>query len=256
CKNVTYDNVHLFSRVVGNNDGLDIVDCWNVVVSNSFFDCGDDCICPKSDSFMGVKNLVVTNCIIKSESNGIKCGTGSIGSFTDITISNCVIYDSRFAGIALEIVDGGTMERIAVNNITMHNVNGGIFVKIGQREGEKPGTIKNISFTNIIADGIGAWRPNTQTYYHKPSEGTKIGMSIVGQPGYCVENVTLSHIYMQFAGGGTLEDVARVMEDKPKVYPEYSNFGITSAYAFNVRHVKGIQFNNVTSGSQYSFCFA
>ena len=105
---------------------------------------------------MGVKNLVVTNCIIKSESNGIKCGTGSIGSFTDITISNCVIYDSRFAGIALEIVDGGTMERIAVNNITMHNVNGGIFVKIGQREGEKPGTIKNISFTNIIADGIGA----------------------------------------------------------------------------------------------------
>ncbi|MHA4845034.1 glycoside hydrolase family 28 protein [Flavitalea antarctica] len=53
CKNITYDNIQLISRVVGNNDGLDIVDCWNMVVSNSFFDCGDDCICPKSDPTWG-----------------------------------------------------------------------------------------------------------------------------------------------------------------------------------------------------------
>ena len=35
----------------------------------------------KSDSHFGVENLTVANCIMKSESNGIKFGTGSIGYF-------------------------------------------------------------------------------------------------------------------------------------------------------------------------------
>jgi len=50
---------------------------------------------------------------------------------------------------------------------------------------------------------------------------------------------------MQFAGGGTKEHAEIVMEDLPAVYPEYRNWGITPAYAFNCRHVKNIQFNNV-----------
>lgn len=245
CTQATIDDIKVRSRVVANNDGLDIVDCHNVTVSNSYFDCGDDGICPKSDGKMGVKNLVITNCMIKSESNGIKFGTTGIGGFEDVTVSNCVIYDTRLSGLAFEMVDGGTMDRIVVNNITMHRVNGGIFIKLGQRSGSKPGILRNISISNVIADGVGAWRPDVDDNYHKAPLDRRIGMTITGQPGFPVENVTLSNIYMQFAGGGKKEDAGRIMADKPAPYPEYSNYGITPAYGLNCRYVKNLKFFNL-----------
>ena len=246
CNNVTVDDISVISRVVANNDGLDITDCFNTRVANCFFDCGDDAICPKSESPVGVKKLVITNCILTSESNGIKFGTASTGGFEDVAISNCHIYDTRLAGIALELVDGGVFDRIVINNITMHNVNGGLFIKLGHRRGNTPGILRNVMVSNLIADGIGLWQPDTTAFYFKPPKGSpKIGMCIAGQPGYLVENVTLQNIYMQFAGGGTQADAERIMEDMPQSYPEYNNFGITPAYAYNCRHVKNLRLNNL-----------
>src|SRR5690606_28906015 len=98
---------------------------------------------------------------------------------------------------------------------------------------------------NIIADGIGAWLPDTASDYYKDAHDQRIGMTITGQPGYPVENVTLSNIYMQFTGGGTAEDAGIVMTDKPKSYPEYTNYGITPAYGFNCRHVKNLTFQHM-----------
>ena len=246
CNNVTVDDISVISRVVANNDGLDITDCFNTRVANSYFDCGDDAICPKSESPVGVKKLAITNCIIKSESNGIKFGTASQGGFEDVAISNCLIYDTRLAGIALELVDGGVFDRIVINNIVMQNVNGGLFIKLGHRRGDTPGILRNVMVSNLIADGIGLWQPDTTVTYFKPPKGSpKIGMCITGLPDNMVENVTLQNIYMRFAGGGTREDAQRTFEDTPSVYPEYNNFGITPAYAYNCKHVKNLRFDNV-----------
>jgi polygalacturonase len=246
CDFVTADDIKVLSRVVANNDGIDVVDCHNTTITNSYFDCGDDGICPKSESARGVKKLVISNCIVKSESNAIKCGTSGIGGFEDVTITNCVLYDTRLSGLALELVDGGVMNRVAISNITMHNVNGSIFIKLGKRKGDTPGVLKNVYINNIIADGIGHWQADTAAYYFKPAHEQRIGMSIVGQPGYAVENVSLTNICLQFAGGGTTADAARTMNDRPAVYPEYTNFGITPAYGINCKYVKDLYLHNIT----------
>jgi polygalacturonase len=245
CELITVDGISIFSYVVGNNDGIDMIDCNTVKLSNSTFNCGDDAICMKSESKTGVKNVVITNCIAKSGSNAIKMGTAGIGGFEDITISNCALSDTRLSGIAIEMVDGGNINRVTVSNITMHNVNGGLFIKLGKRNGDKPGTLKNIIVSGMIADGIGDWRPDTTASYFKRNHDTKIGMSIVGQPGYLIENILLSNIYLQFAGGGTEADGKRIMPDKPESYPEYNNFGITPAYGMNLKHIKNIQLNGI-----------
>lgn len=245
CVNVSVNNISVISRVIANNDGIDIVDCYHVNVSDCYFDCGDDAICLKSNYNVGVKNVVITNCIIKSESNGIKFGTGSVGGFCDVAISNCVIRETRLSGIALEVVDGGIMERIAIDNITMHKVNGSIFIRLGQREGDKPGKLRDVKINNVIADGIGLWRPEINPIYRKINKNPKIGITITGQPGFSVENVSLSNIYLQFAGGGTLEDAERIIDDNPHPYPEYNKFGVTPAYGFNCKHVKNIVFDNI-----------
>jgi len=86
---------------------------------------------------------------------------------------------------------------------------------------------------------------DTTVAYFKKHHDPKIGMSITGQPGYLIENVTLSNIYLQFAGGGTLSDAKRVMPDKPESYPEYNNYGVTPAYGINLKHIKNIQLNGI-----------
>lgn len=245
CHYVTIDDLTVLSRIVANNDGLDIVDCHNVKVSNCYFDVGDDAICLKSHCDIGVKNTVITNCIAKSESNGIKFGTRGDGGFEDITISNCVIYDTRLSGITLQMVDGGIIDRITINNIIMHDVNGSIFMKLGHRKGDTPGILRNVMISNIIADGIGCWKADTSASYHKAEHDQRIGISIVGVPDYEMENVTLSNINLQFAGGGTEEDWRREIGDKVSVYPEYSNYGVTPAYGLNCRYVKDLCLNNI-----------
>ncbi len=62
----------------------------------------------------------------------IKFGTESNGGFKNITISNCVFDHCR--GLALETVDGGPIEDIAVTNITMRDVTTApIFLRLGRR---------------------------------------------------------------------------------------------------------------------------
>jgi hypothetical protein len=245
CNNVLVDGVSVISHAVANNSALELDDCHGVRVSNCYVDVGDDGICTKSYSSYGVKNVVITNCVIKSLSNGLKLGAVSKGSFEDITFSNCVIYDTRLSGITIQNADGSRVERVTFTNITMHNVNGGIFFKIGARNNVKPGMIKDVMISNVIADGVGCWLPDTSQPYHKEAFDSRIGVGLAGQPGHRIENVRFDNIYMQFAGGGTEEHAGIVMEDLPGTYPEYRNWGITPAYAFNCRHVKDIQFNNV-----------
>ena len=45
--------------------------------------------------------------------NGFKLGTESTGGFDNIVFSNSVIHDTLINGIALEMVDGGSLGRVA-----------------------------------------------------------------------------------------------------------------------------------------------
>ena len=245
CDDVVINDLSIHSRINANNDGVDLVDCRNVRLSNSTFDCGDDAICLKSESERGCQYITIANCVVKSESNGIKFGTASVGGFRDIAITNCVIHDTRLSGIALEAVDGGTIDRVVVSNVTMNTVNGGIFLRLGKRHCETPGALRNVQISNVVATGIGAWRPDTKASYYKDNRDPRIGLSIAGLPGHVVENVTLSNLRLQFYGGGTADDAARELEEKPANYPEYSMFGVTPAYGFYCRHVRGVKMRDV-----------
>lgn len=65
CENLKIDGITVDSKAFWNNDGLDIVDCKEVVVSNSFFDAADDAICFKShDATKRCENIEVRNCVL------------------------------------------------------------------------------------------------------------------------------------------------------------------------------------------------
>jgi hypothetical protein len=247
CDRVRISGITVWNHATWNNDGMDIDACHDVVVSNCLLDTDDDGICFKSTLDRACENITVANCVISSHCNAIKMGTETNGGFRNIGISNCSILSPRFtqnkfgqqrglAAIALEIVDGGDMDRIAISNISIQGMNTPIFLRLGDRgrpvqEGmPKPpvGKLRNVSLSNIVATG---------TSY--------TGCSITGLPDHPIENVSLSDISLGFEGGGTAEHADREVQEQPERYPECDMFGVLPAYGFYCRHVKGLRFRNV-----------
>ncbi|MHC4167473.1 MAG: glycoside hydrolase family 28 protein, partial [Planctomycetota bacterium] len=161
CDDVRISGVTVRSRVNNNNDGINIDSCRRVVISDCNISSGDDAIVLKSTSARICRDVTVSNCVVSSRCNGLKMGTESNGGFKNIVMTGCAIYDTRLAGVALEIVDGGTMDRVVVSNITMDKIGAPIFLRLGNRarrfrkDTEKPGVgaMRNITISNIEATG-------------------------------------------------------------------------------------------------------
>ena len=236
CENVYLHGMTVASRVNANNDGIDIDSCDRVRIADCDISSGDDAIVLKSTSARPCRNVTVTNCVLSTACNALKLGTESNGGFENIAISNCAVYDTRLAGIALEIVDGGVMECVNVSGVTMNKVGAPVFVRLGNRarpfqEGTgKPGMgrLRNVIISNVQATGAG-----------------KTGCSITGLPKHLVEHVTLENVRLWFDGGGTREDAQRAVPELPDKYPEFSMFGVLPAYGFYCRHARKLTFHNV-----------
>lgn len=252
CEDVLIDGITVNSFVAWNNDGIDIDSCSEVRISNCNINSGDDAIVLKATSDRPCKNVVVTNCIISSHCNAFKLGTESNGGFMNIAFNNSVIHSTRLAGIALEMVDGGNLERISIDNISMENCGTAIFIRLGNRarpflskgpgggnaawtlDNKKDaiipgmGLLSDVMISNIQATGIG-----------------KVGCSITGIPDHPVQNITLKNVRIEYIGGGTSDLIDRDIPEVEKNYPEYGMFGTLPSYGFYVRHANNIRFENL-----------
>ncbi len=236
CDDVRITGITVKSLVNHNNDGIDIDSCRRVVISDCNINSGDDAIVLKSTSARVCRDVAISNCVLSSRCNALKMGTESNGGFQNIVITGCSIYDTRLAGVALEIVDGGTMDRVVVSNITMNEAGAPVFLRLGNRarpfkkDMETPcmGVMRNITISNIEATGA-----------------NPTGCAISGLPEAAIENLTLSNIRLSFEGGGTRADAEREIPEKAAGYPEYSMFGKLPAYGLYCRHVRGLKLFNV-----------
>jgi hypothetical protein len=73
----------------------------------------------------------------------------------------------------------------------------------------------------------------------------RYGSIISGIPGHEVEDVRLSNIRIIYQGDGTKEQAAVEPPEKERDYPEPSMFGDIPAYAFFIRHAKGIKMSDI-----------
>jgi len=248
CDKVYIHNIDVYNHCNKNNDMIDVDGCHDVRISDCIGDTDDDGITFKSTSGRANENIVVTNCLLSSHCNAIKMGTESNTGFKNVAISNIVVRPSKktdrsiggipngHSGIALEIVDGGIMDGVVISNIRIDGVECPIFIRLGNRarpyyEGQKiegAGLLQNVSISDIIA-----------------TNAKKTGCSISGIPGFPVRNISLSHISIEFEGGGTKEDFLREVLEKEKAYPEYDMFDILPAYGFFIRHAENVRFSDV-----------
>ncbi len=251
--NLTIDNLIIDT----NRDGMDIDSCKNVRISNcSVNSPWDDGICLKASHALGearvTENVTINNCAVSGYDEGtlldgthqrktshrggamgrIKLGTEAGGGFRNITISNCTFDYCR--GLALEQVDGGVLEDIAITNIAMRDVtNAPVFIRLGARlrapGATVAGKVRRIMITNIVASGVS---PNH-------------GILIAGLPDHPIEDLVLANLQIHYLGGGTMEQAARVVPEMPKAYPDPHEFGTIPSWGLFIRHAKNVQVRGV-----------
>ena len=249
CNDVTIHNVTIDT----NRDGMDIDCCQNIAVSDCRVNSpNDDGICPKSSYALGrnvpTENLVISNCQVSGFKEGtlldgtmqdgnraygrIKFGTEANGGFRNCAITNCTFR--HCLGLALEEVDGGTLENMTISNLSMIDVIGApIYLTTGKRNRGPDVTtvsqVKNILISDIVATGCDA----------------QSGIQIAGLPGAPIEGVRLENIRLLFKGGGTKESAERVPPELGTGYPEPSKLGTMPAYGVFARHVKDLEIANL-----------
>jgi polygalacturonase len=254
CKNVTIDRITVDSKSYWNNDGVDIVDCDSVSVTNSYFDAADDGICLKSHSPDFVcQNVYIHNNTIRTSANGIKFGTASLGGFRNIKIVNNLVFDTFRSAITFAAVDGGIVENVIVDSLRSINTGNVIFLRIGERRAGNKGKMNNIRISNVYAE-VPATKPDAGYNYEGPVEDMPRNISpssIVGLPDAMIENITLKNIEIHYPGGGNAAFARVGLDELDKVpemaasYPEFSMFKELPAWGFYIRHAKGITFENV-----------
>jgi polygalacturonase len=262
--NLTIDNV----RADADRDAFDIDCCKNVRISNCNINSPtDDGLCLKSSFGLGyakaTENVTIVNCHVYGYDHGtlmngtfkteikdeapdakhsitgrLKLGTESNGGFKNIAVSNCVFEHSR--GICIESADGGIIEDVVMDNITMRDITDTpFFIRLNARmrgpEGTPVGVCKRITLSNINVYDVGG-RPKF------PEVGA--GM-VMGIPGYYIEDVTLSNIRIYYRAGAGKEAVNKDVAENTDMYPDPYRWHSLPAYGMYFRHVKGLRVNDV-----------
>lgn len=255
CRNLEIDNITVESDAYWNNDGIDIQDCINVRLTNSFVNSADDGICIKSQSSEHLcDSIYISNCTVRSSASAVKFGTVSHGGFKNVIIKNIKVYDTFRSAIAVEVVDGGTLDNVLIEGITATNTGNAIFIRLGERsKKEQMGVLRNLTLRNIKAEVV-LERPDYEYEIRGPALPffhNTFPSSITGIPGFLIENLTLENIDITYPGrankGLAHAPLSRLNQvpEKIKDYPEFSMFGELPAWGFYVRHVKDLTMKNV-----------
>jgi hypothetical protein len=157
----------------------------------------------------------------------IKLGTESNGDFRRIRIQDCRFERSR--GLAIESVDGGTIEDVRAEGLTMDEVTTApLFVRLGARlrgpEGTMPGAIRNVEIRGLAARG----------------GDPRFAATLAGLPGHPLECVRLRDLDLRYAAG-FVGEAPPPPPELADAYPEPSMFGPTPAWGLWSRHVTGLE---------------
>jgi polygalacturonase len=184
CRDAVVSGVRIDNPlVVPNNDGIHCTSCINVQISDCVISAGDDAIAitsigdPRHNQILGgdllgpgtTENITVTNCSLQSRSAALRVGyTG--GDIKNCAFSNIIIRESN-RGLLVNVRDDGSVENVLFSNIiiqtrlhTGHWWGHGEPIQVSAianaPEIKKLGQIKNVRFSNIIAEsesGIVVW---------------------------------------------------------------------------------------------------
>jgi hypothetical protein len=247
CEDLLVEGLTVENQANFNNDGLDIDGCRRVIVRNCFINSEDDGLCFKGASQRPMEDVLVENCRIYSTCNAVKFGTDSQGDFRRILVRNLEVGgpDGKMrslnrkladSGVSWEVVDGGTVEDILVRQIKIVRAQSPLFMRLGDRGRTRPEQPKPAPgrLRRVVFDGI-TGRDN----------GTR-GSYFLGIPERSIEDVAIRDLRLSVGASNDPATAADSVGEMRSDYPDSKMLGhISPAYGLWTRHVQGLTLTDV-----------
>lgn len=224
-----------------NTDGINPDSCRDVRITDCTVDVGDDCITLKAGTEDTVdpppcERIIISGCHLLHGHGGIVLGSETSGGIRNVVVSNCILHETD-RGIRLKTRRGrgGTVEGLQVFNLIMDGVMcpfvfnmyyycgpGGkeesVRTKAPQPIGDRTPVLRDVSISGVSARNCTA----CAGFFYGLSE----------QP---VEGVTMRDVRVEMASGAAKCRPA-MMDDCPEM----------SGAGFFLRNVRRACFSNVT----------
>ncbi len=185
CENVTVRNVKIISHGP-NTDGVDPESCKNVLITQCYFDTGDDCIAIKSGRdedgrkiARPAENHIVENCEMKDGHGGVVIGSEISGGAKNIYAVNCTMNSpnlDRILRLKTSSSRGGVIQ-----NVFMKDIKVGVYKEAAitcNMFYENPGnfmpTIRNIWVENVDVEQGGKYGIYIHAYKESPVQNLRL----------------------------------------------------------------------------------
>jgi polygalacturonase len=185
CENVTIQNVKIIAHGT-NTDGVDPESCKNVLISNCYFDTGDDCIAIKSGRDEDgrrinrpAENHIIENCEMKDGHGGITIGSEISGGAKNIYAINCTLSSPNL-DIILRLKTsssrGGIIQNVFAKDIKVGTYKNSAvsFNMFYEVPGNFMPTIRNIWVENMDVEKGGEFGIWAKAYKESPVENFRM----------------------------------------------------------------------------------
>lgn len=215
-------------------DGLDLVDCGQVLVEDCRFDTGDDAVCLKTHSPRGLRDITVRRCRLRSFTNAVKLGTPTYGPVEDLLFEDLVIVGTRYAALAVEVLDGSAARRITARRISVRESGAAFFVLAGGRNSTWAGAtvpvgqLEDLVFEDWEATGLsGSW-------------GHLISGTLRPEGRWVPRRIRLSRLRLVWAPGPVPAQIPPEPPEYAGQYPDCHLWGDLPAAGLWIRHAEEV----------------
>jgi hypothetical protein len=239
CDRVRITGISIINdRHTPNGDGINPDSCRDVIISDCYFNTGDDCIALRSDAgrltdkHKPCENITVTNCVMITPCCAVRIGYVGDAPIRYCTFSNLVMVNTR-TGINMLVPriqqqadrlvseHGPAIHHISFSNIQM-DTRIGWYLWVGE-EASAPGGIRDIRISGVTGT-------------------TQRACVLMGSSRLPIERVQISDV--DLAVRGPMDDQLAQVPDPYPIFDLFDRPGIP--HGFYARHVSDLRVRGLT----------
>ena len=217
-ENVIIRDVKVFAPWYGqNNDGIDPASCRNLIIYKTTVDVGDDGLCLKPGTIAksqkpgpSCENIVIVDCVVYHAHGGFTIGSESFGGVNNVAVRNCVFVGTD-VGIRFKSMrgNGGLVENVFMDGIQMRDIQNEAILFDMYYGGGAPEVESSKDRDTRRAEQVNDRTPRFQNISMKNivCNGAARAMVVDGLPEMPVRNVALENVSVSAENGVTLIDV-------------------------------------------------